>query len=159
MKAVLKRSELSATVDSLRRAGKRIAFTNGCFDLIHPGHLKLLSTAAALGDVLLVAINDDESVRRLKGEGRPIYPAPERAEILLALRWVDYVTVFPEDTPLETIERVRPDVLVKGSEYLLKNIIGSSFVKKLGGRVVRVPMKRGHSTRRIVRRMSGASST
>jgi D-beta-D-heptose 7-phosphate kinase/D-beta-D-heptose 1-phosphate adenosyltransferase len=159
MKAILHRSELAKTFDALRRSGKRIAFTNGCFDLLHPGHLKLISRAAALGDVLIVAINDDHSVRRLKGKGRPIYPALERAEILLALRWVDYVTVFPEDTPLATIERVRPDVLVKGSEYLQKDIVGSSFVRKLGGRVVRVPMKKGHSTRQLVRRMSGRTST
>ncbi len=159
MKTVLQRSELAKTFDALRRSGKRIAFTNGCFDLLHPGHLKLISRAAALGDVLIVAINDDDSVRRLKGKGRPIYPALERAEILLALRWVDYVTVFPEDTPLTTIERVRPDVLVKGSEYLQKEIVGSSFVRNLGGRVVRVPMKRGHSTRQLVRRMSDVSST
>lgn len=139
-----------------RRAGRRVVFTNGCFDLLHPGHLGLLSRAAAQGDVLVVAINDDASVRRLKGTGRPIYPAEERAEILLALRWVDHVTVFPEDTPLETIERVRPDVLVKGSEYRTKDIVGAAFVASYGGRVVRVPMRKGHSTRSIVRRMQAA---
>ena len=137
-----------------RRSGRRIVFTNGCFDLLHPGHLRLLRRAAGLGDVLVVAINDDASVARLKGAGRPIYPAAERAEILLALRWVDHVTVFPEDTPLVTIERVRPDVLVKGAEYRKKDIVGASFVGGYGGQVVRVPMKKGHSTRQLVRRMS-----
>jgi D-beta-D-heptose 7-phosphate kinase/D-beta-D-heptose 1-phosphate adenosyltransferase len=118
----------------------------------------LLSRAAALGEVLVVAINDDASVERLKGAGRPIYPADERAEILLALRWVDYVTIFPEETPLETIEQVRPDVLVKGAEYREKNIVGASFVKSYGGKVVRIPMKKGHSTRGLVQRMGDTSS-
>ena len=144
--------------DGIRRAGRRVVFTNGCFDLLHPGHLRLLSIAAAEGDVLVVAINDDDSVRALKGLGRPVYPAEERAEILLALRWVDFVTIFPEATPLEAMEQVRPDVLVKGAEYREKDIVGASLVKKSGGKVVRVPMKQGHSTRSIVRRMTDSPS-
>jgi len=158
VKTVLTREELPGAFDRHRAAGRRIVFTNGCFDLLHPGHLRLLSQAAALGDVLVVAINDDASVERLKGAGRPIYPAGERAEILLALRWVDYVTIFPEETPLETIERVRPDVLVKGAEYREKDIVGASFVKSYGGDVVRIAMKEGHSTRGLVERMGDASS-
>jgi D-beta-D-heptose 7-phosphate kinase/D-beta-D-heptose 1-phosphate adenosyltransferase len=154
MKSVLVRSELSEFFDAVRRTGRRVVFTNGCFDLLHPGHLRLLSKAAAEGDVLVVAINDDDSVWGLKGAGRPIYPAEERSEVLLALRWVDYVTVFPEETPLAAIERVRPDVLVKGAEYRERDIVGASFVKSLGGRVVRVPMKKGHSTRLLVERMT-----
>jgi D-beta-D-heptose 7-phosphate kinase/D-beta-D-heptose 1-phosphate adenosyltransferase len=153
MKTVLARNGLSRAMEKYRRAGRRIVFTNGCFDLLHPGHVGLLRRAAALGDVVVVAINDDASVRRLKGAGRPIYPARERAEILLAVRWVDHVTVFPEDTPLETIEMVRPDVLVKGSEYRKKDIVGAAFVASYGGSVVRVPMRKGHSTRSIVRRI------
>jgi D-beta-D-heptose 7-phosphate kinase/D-beta-D-heptose 1-phosphate adenosyltransferase len=158
VKAVLTREELPRGFDTHRAAGRRIVFTNGCFDMLHPGHLRLLSRAAALGDVLVVAINDDASVERLKGAGRPIYPAGERAEILLALRWVDYVTIFPEETPLETIERVRPDVLVKGAEYRERDIVGASFVKSYGGDVVRIPMKEGHSTRGLVQRMGDTSS-
>lgn len=154
MKAILARKKLSRAMGRYRRAGRRVVFTNGCFDLLHPGHLGLLRRAAALGDVLVVAINDDASVRRLKGAGRPIYPAAERAEILLALRWVDHVTVFPEDTPLDTIQEVRPAVLVKGAEYRKKDIVGASFVTGYGGEVVRVQMKKGHSTRLLVRRMS-----
>jgi D-beta-D-heptose 7-phosphate kinase/D-beta-D-heptose 1-phosphate adenosyltransferase len=157
MKKVIPRGELGAVFDDLRRAGRRVVFTNGCFDLLHPGHLRLLSIAAAKGDVLVVAINDDDSVRSLKGAGRPIYPADERSEVLLALRWVDFVTVFPEATPLETIEQVQPDVLVKGAEYREKDIVGASFVKSRGGTVVRVPMKKGHSTRLLVRRMTDSS--
>ena len=149
---------MQATCDAMRGEGKRIVLTNGCFDLLHPGHLRLLTAAAAHGDVLLVAINDDASVRRLKGEKRPIYPAAERAEILLALRSVDCVTVFPEDTPLETIQMVKPEVLVKGDEYREVNIVGASFVRRGGGEVVRVPMKSGHSTRLMVQRISRAKS-
>ncbi|UCG53843.1 MAG: adenylyltransferase/cytidyltransferase family protein [Candidatus Latescibacterota bacterium] len=134
--------------------GRSIVFTNGCFDLLHPGHLRLFSRSAALGDVLVVAINDDDSVRRLKGADRPIYPEDERAEILCALRWVDCVTIFPEDTPLETIELVRPDVLVKGAEYQERDIVGASFVRSYGGNVVRIPMKKGFATRLMVERFS-----
>jgi len=158
LKVILKRESLSREFGAHRDAGRRIVFTNGCFDLLHPGHLKLLAQAGALGEVLVVAINDDASVERLKGAGRPIYPALERAEILLALRWVDYVTVFPEETPLETIELVRPDVLVKGAEYRERDIVGSSFVKSYGGDVVRIAMKEGHSTRGLVRRIGDTSS-
>ena len=153
MKRLISRKDLHDAVDSVRKDNRRIVFTNGCFDLLHPGHIRLLSTAAAEGDVVIVGINDDESVRRLKGENRPIYPAEERAEILLALRWVDLVTLFPEDTPLETIERIRPDVLVKGAEYKETQIVGATFVRGYGGDVVRVPMKRGHATRLMVKRI------
>jgi D-beta-D-heptose 7-phosphate kinase/D-beta-D-heptose 1-phosphate adenosyltransferase len=128
-------------------------FTNGVFDLLHPGHLALLSDCAAMGDILIVAINDDASVKRLKGDSRPLYPASERAEILLALRWVDAVTIFSEDTPLVAIEKVQPDVLVKGAEYGAGEIVGEEFVNARGGRVVRYPMAKGHSTSEIVRRM------
>ena len=138
-----------------REHGRRIVFTNGCFDLLHPGHIRILRESGRHGDVVVVGINDDDSVRRLKGRGRPIYPAEERAEILLATRWVDFVTVFAEATPKETIEQVRPDVLVKGAEYLEKDIVGASFVREYGGRVVRVRMKPGESTRQIVARIAG----
>jgi D-beta-D-heptose 7-phosphate kinase/D-beta-D-heptose 1-phosphate adenosyltransferase len=130
-----------------------VVFTNGCFDLLHPGHLALLEDAAAMGDVLLVAINDDASVARLKGPGRPITSAAERAELLLAVRWVDAVTVFDQDTPLETIRLVRPDVLVKGAEYGAGAIVGEDDVLEAGGRVVRYPMRAGYSTSDMVTRM------
>jgi D-beta-D-heptose 7-phosphate kinase/D-beta-D-heptose 1-phosphate adenosyltransferase len=133
--------------------GKRVVFTNGCFDLLHPGHLSLFEEAASLGDVLVVAINDDDSVRRLKGAGRPIYPAGERAELLSALRWVDCVTVFPEDTPRRVIEEVRPDVLVKGAEYGEGEIVGEDLVASYGGSVRRIPMRAGYATSRIVKRI------
>jgi len=148
--------ELARAARAWRGAGRRVVFTNGCFDLLHPGHLALLEAAAGMGDRLLVAINDDASVRRLKGPGRPIYPAAERAELLLALRWVDAVTPFAEDTPLETIEKVRPDVLVKGSEYGAGEIVGEPFVLGYGGVVHRFPMKPGYATSHLVRRIADA---
>jgi len=145
---------LGRLADEWRREGRRIVFTNGCFDLLHPGHLALLEDAAALGDALMVAINDDASVARLKGPGRPIYPAAERAELLLALRWVDAVTVFEGDTPIEPIRRVRPHVLVKGAEYGPGAIVGEDIVLASGGRVVRYPMRSGYSTSHILKRMT-----
>ena len=157
LKCLIEREHLESVFARGERHGRRVVFTNGCFDLIHPGHVRLLRTAASHGEVLVVGINDDDSLRRLKGRQRPICPASERAEVLLATRWVDYVTVFPEDTPLETIECVRPDVLVKGAEYKEKDIVGAKLVRSYGGDVVRVPMKRGYSTRSIAKKIAGAA--
>ncbi len=154
MEGLIARKELGEWADHARRAGE-IVFTNGCFDVIHPGHLDLLEWSASQGDVVLVAINDDESVTRLKGAGRPVYPARERAEILLALRWVHAVTVFSEDTPLETILATRPDVLIKGAEYGSGQIVGEPEVLEWGGRVERFPMKAGYSTTDIITRIRG----
>lgn len=145
--------ELAGVAARWRDEGRSIVFTNGVFDLLHPGHLALLAECASLGDIVLVAINDDASVARLKGPARPVYPAAERAEILLALRWVDAVTVFTEDTPLVTIERAQPHVLVKGAEYGSGQIVGEDVVLARGGRVIRYPMAKGHSTTNIIRRM------
>ena len=156
VEGLLARDKLADASARWRSEGRRIVFTNGCFDLLHPGHVALLAEAADLGDILLVAINGDESVRRLKGTSRPIYRQDERAEILLALRWVDAVTIFPEDTPHETIEIVVPDVLVKGSEYGDGEIVGEDFVVSRGGEVRRFPMKKGYATSEIVRRISDA---
>jgi len=148
---VLARGEL----DGFRREHreKRIVFTNGCFDILHPGHVDLLEKARALGDMLVVGLNDDGSVRRLKGAARPFTGEGDRAEILLALASVDFVTVFGEDTPLETIEALRPDVLVKGAEYAHGEIVGARFVEEHGGRVERVAMLPGYSTTAIIERI------
>jgi D-beta-D-heptose 7-phosphate kinase/D-beta-D-heptose 1-phosphate adenosyltransferase len=151
--ALILRERLAEVARGWREAGRSVVFTNGVFDLLHPGHLALFEACATEGDVLLVAINDDASVQRLKGPGRPVHPAAERAEMLLALRWVDAVTVFGEDTPRETIELVRPRVLVKGAEYGAGAIVGEDFVIAGGGRVVRFEMKPGYSSSRIVSRM------
>jgi D-beta-D-heptose 7-phosphate kinase/D-beta-D-heptose 1-phosphate adenosyltransferase len=124
--------------------------------MLHPGHVAILEASAQMGEVLLVAINDDASVQRLKGAKRPIYPDTERAEILLGTRWVDYVTVFSQDTPLETIRAIRPDVLVKGAEYGKGKIVGEDFLKGYGGVVERFPMKDGYATSDLVQRIKGA---
>ncbi|MFH1845735.1 MAG: adenylyltransferase/cytidyltransferase family protein [bacterium] len=147
---VLQRSALAVWAAAERESGRSIVFTNGCFDLLHSGHLDSLAEAAALGDSLLVAINSDSSVRRLKGEGRPLVPDAERAALLAALRLVSAVTIFAELTPLETILLVRPAVLVKGSEYEDDEIVGASEVKSWGGRVVRGTMRAKRSTSRII---------
>jgi D-beta-D-heptose 7-phosphate kinase/D-beta-D-heptose 1-phosphate adenosyltransferase len=143
---VLSRSALVARVAEARTRGARVVLTNGCFDLLHVGHLHLLETARALGDLLIVAINDDLSVRRLKGRGRPLVPESQRASMLAALRFVDYVTLFPEPTPLRLIQAVRPDVLVKGGDYARDEIVGRDIVEEGGGRVVVVPLRAGLST-------------
>jgi len=139
----------------LRRemSGSTIVFTNGCFDIIHKGHVMLLDTARALGDCLVVGINSDDSVRRLKGEGRPLTGQDDRSFVLLGLRSVDYVTVFDEDTPIETIEALEPDVLVKGAEYGSGEIVGEDFVLARGGRVERIEMLGGYSTSGIIEKM------
>ncbi len=147
---ILVRNRLRAWADTVRAAGRTIAFTNGCFDLVHSGHLASLIQAAAIADELVVALNSDASVRRIKGPGRPLLPEAERAALIAALRPVSAVTIFAEPTPLETILQIRPDVLVKGSEYTEEEIVGAPEVKSWGGRVVRVPMVPGWSTSRII---------
>jgi rfaE bifunctional protein nucleotidyltransferase chain/domain len=138
----------------LQSLGKRIVFTNGCFDIIHPGHIDLLSRARQLGDVLVVAINSDSSVRRLKGPTRPVFPEHERAEILRALDVVDYVCTFEEDTPLETILVIHPDVLVKGADWTA-NIVGQREVEAWGGKVEALPLIAGQSTTSVIDRVLG----
>jgi D-beta-D-heptose 7-phosphate kinase/D-beta-D-heptose 1-phosphate adenosyltransferase len=135
---------------SWRERGLTAVMTNGCFDLLHPGHVSLLEAARAEGDLLVVALNSDASVRALKGEGRPVVPEAERAELLLALEAVDRVVVYGEDTPLEVVRALAPDVLVKGADWALTAIVGRSEVEASGGRVVRVPLVAGRSTSSIV---------
>jgi D-beta-D-heptose 7-phosphate kinase / D-beta-D-heptose 1-phosphate adenosyltransferase len=152
---VLQRDALTARAASWRMAGKRIVFTNGCFDLLHSGHLALLEHAARLGDVLVLAINSDTSVRRLKGPERPLVPQAERAALLAALSFVDAVAIFDEDTPLETLEAVRPHVLVKGADYRPDQIVGRELVEAYGGRVAVVPLVPDKSTSALVERIRG----
>lgn len=152
---VMSRAELAARAASWRIAGKRIVFTNGCYDLLHAGHLSLLHGAARLGDVLVLAINSDASVRRLKGPERPLVPQSERAALLAALACVDAVTVFDEDTPLETIEAVRPHILVKGADYRPDQVVGREVVEAAGGRVALVPLLPQKSTSALVERIRG----
>ena len=147
---VLERAALADWADAVRAAGRTIAFTNGCFDLIHAGHLAGFEQAAAAADELVVALNSDASVTDLKGPGRPILPGPDRAALIAALRPVSAVTMFAEPTPLETILTLRPHVLVKGSEYTEDAIVGAPEVCSWGGRIVRVPMVPGWSTSQII---------
>ena len=149
---------LAAFVRDARAAGKRIVFTNGVFDILHPGHLRYLQAARRHGDLLIVGLNSDASVRRNKGPERPITPQAERAEILLGLSSVDAVVVFDEDTPAEIIDAVQPDVLVKGADWAADRIVGRDTVEARSGRVVRIPLEAGHSTTAIVERVRAAAS-
>jgi rfaE bifunctional protein nucleotidyltransferase chain/domain len=150
---ILEPEHLDAQRSAWRAQGQAVVFTNGCFDLLHAGHVRLLERARAEGDVLVVGLNSDASVRALKGEGRPILPAAERAEALLALEAVDAVIVYGEDTPLRVIEALLPDVLVKGADWALDAIVGRTEVERAGGRVVRVELVPGRSTTRLVERI------
>ena len=134
----------------------RIAFTNGVFDLLHPGHIDLLLAARGTADALVVGVNSDDSVRRLKGAGRPVRSAEERAFVLAAVECVDLVVVFPEDTPLELVKALKPDVIVKGGDYTEATIVGANEVKSWGGRVVVVPLTPGQSTTAIIRKLGEA---
>jgi D-beta-D-heptose 7-phosphate kinase/D-beta-D-heptose 1-phosphate adenosyltransferase len=138
--------------------GRRVVFTNGCFDLLHPGHVRCLAAARALGDVLVVAVNSDTSARQNKGEGRPLVPQQDRAEVLAALASVDYVTIFDEPTPRDLIARVRPDVLVKGADWGPDNIVGREEVEAGGGQVVSIPLAEGYSTTRLVEKIRRAGA-
>ncbi|HEY7546215.1 MAG TPA: D-glycero-beta-D-manno-heptose 1-phosphate adenylyltransferase [Blastocatellia bacterium] len=137
----------------LRVEGKTVVFTNGCFDLLHAGHARYLREARALGDALIVALNSDRSVRKLKGEGRPILSELERAELMAALEAVDYVTIFDEETPLRVIRALLPDVLVKGGDWTVDKIIGREEVEASGGRVLSLPYLEGASTSAIIERI------
>jgi D-beta-D-heptose 7-phosphate kinase / D-beta-D-heptose 1-phosphate adenosyltransferase len=150
----LDRDALVAAVRRVRQAGRTVVFTNGCFDLLHVGHLRLLRQAAELGHFLVVGLNSDESVRRLKGPSRPINPEDARAELLAGLECVDAVTIFGEDTPLELIDAILPDVLVKGGDYRPEEVVGSDEVQASGGRLVLIPLVEGHSTTHLARRIS-----
>ncbi|UCF31045.1 MAG: D-glycero-beta-D-manno-heptose 1-phosphate adenylyltransferase [bacterium] len=137
-----------------RQAGLQIVFTNGCFDIIHPGHTRYLREARQLGDVLVVGLNADESVRQLKGPGRPVMNEGERGEVLLSLRWVDAVVIFSDPTPLALIEAVVPHFLVKGGDWPVESIVGADFVRRHGGEVVSLPFHTGLSTTELIHRIT-----
>jgi rfaE bifunctional protein nucleotidyltransferase chain/domain len=135
----------------------KVAFTNGVFDLLHPGHIDILTAARQTADALIVGVNSDESVRRLKGPARPVRTDAERSYVLAGLECVDLVVVFPDDTPLNLVKLLRPDVIVKGGDYSEDTIVGATEVKHWGGRVVVVPLTPGHSTTNIIRKLSESS--
>ena len=151
---VVSRDELVRRVEELRSGGRTIAFANGCFDLLHVGHVRYLESAAREADVLIVAINDDESVRELKGEGRPILSAADRAELVAALRCVDYVVIFPEPTVGPLLAALRPDVHCKGTDYTTESVPERDIVRGYGGRVAIVGDPKDHSTRDLLSRIA-----
>ena len=153
---VLTETQVAALVAEARSKGLRIVFTSGIFDLLHPGHVRYLEEARALGDLLIVGLNADESVRRHKGPGRPVTPQDERAEVLSALASVDAVVVFSEDTATDIIGRIQPDILVKRADLPADQIVGRDTVEARGGRVVVVPVEPGYSTTSIVERIRNA---
>jgi rfaE bifunctional protein nucleotidyltransferase chain/domain len=141
----------------LKKQGQRVVFTNGCFDLIHAGHVRLFQEAKKQGDVLVVALNDDASVRKLKGPSRPVFPLAERGEILEAIEAIDYLTSFSEETPHKIIAVLLPDVLVKGGDWKPEDVVGKKEVEAAGGKVVIVPYLKGHSTSSIIKKIIRAS--
>lgn len=144
---------LKQVLQKLKNSGKKIVFTNGCFDLMHAGHIDYLQKARRLGDVLIVGLNTDASVRKLKGEGRPIINQKDRAKILSALECVNHVVFFDELTPANIIKFVRPDVLVKGADYKINEIVGNDTVNNYGGKVVTIPLVKGKSTSSIIKKI------
>jgi rfaE bifunctional protein nucleotidyltransferase chain/domain len=153
---ILEVSRLLERLGPRREAGETVCFTNGCYDILHAGHLHLLEAAAGTADLLVVGLNTDESVRRLKGPERPWLPFADRAGLLASLEVVDFVVGFPEDTPANLIEAVQPDVLVKGGDWALDEIVGRDVVESRGGRVVTVPLAPGRSTTDLVERIRRA---
>jgi rfaE bifunctional protein nucleotidyltransferase chain/domain len=153
MEKILTWKELKREVERHRGEGKKIAFTNGCFDILHVGHIRYLREARQTADLLILALNSDASVRTLKGEKRPLVPQTERAEVVASLMSVDYVTLFDEATPLRLIEYLRPDILVKGGDWQEDQIVGRDAVRSWGGRVVICTMTEGASTTNIVEKI------
>ncbi len=158
MAAILSLAELQREREILRQQGRRVVFTNGCFDLLHPGHVRYLQQARALGDALIVALNSDRSVRELKGENRPILRQDERAEVMAALACVDYVTIFDEPTPRTVIAALLPDVLVKGGGWGVEAIVGREEVEAAGGQVLSLPFVDGCSTSDVIQRIASRYS-
>jgi rfaE bifunctional protein nucleotidyltransferase chain/domain len=153
MNKILDRKMLQEKLDTLRNKGKKIAFTNGCFDILHVGHVRYLREAKKTADVLVLALNSDSSVRSIKGEKRPLVGEEERAEILAALEFIDFVTIFPELTPLELINYLKPDIIIKGGDWSEDKVVGRDDVKKWGGRVILIPEVEGKSTTNIVEKI------
>lgn len=157
MAPILEIGQLVEVVRDLKAGGKKVVFTNGVYDLLHPGHVRFLREARSLGNALVVALNTDDSVRRLKGEKRPLIPLNERAKIMASLEMVDFVTMFDEDTPQQIIERLVPDVLVKGGDYTPETTVGREVVEAAGGRVVNLPLTEGLSSTGIIDRIVTAA--
>jgi len=153
MNKICTRESLKDKIDQLRKEGKKIVFTNGCFDILHVGHTRYLREAKRAGDILILALNSDESVRTLKGDKRPLVPEAERADVVASLESVDFVTIFHELTPLALIEFIKPDILIKGGDWEEENVVGRESLKRWGGRVVIIPEIKGSSTTNIIEKI------
>jgi D-beta-D-heptose 7-phosphate kinase/D-beta-D-heptose 1-phosphate adenosyltransferase len=153
---IKKTGEIRKIAASLRKKKRRIVFTNGCFDILHYGHIKYLEKCRRLGDVLIIGLNSDSSVKKVKGKGRPVTGEKERAAILSALEFVDYITIFGAKTPKTLIEEITPDVLAKGGDWRKRDIVGREHVEKHGGRVASIPFVKGYSTTNILARIKNA---
>lgn len=152
---IKKITQLKRIIPKLKGSGKKIVFTNGCFDLLHYGHIKYLEEAKAKGDILIVAINSDASVKKIKGKKRPIINEKDRIRQIAALGCVDYVVLFKEDTPLKTIKSIQPDVLVKGADWNKNSIVGRDIVLNRGGRVLTIKLAKGRSTTNLIKKIAG----
>lgn len=150
---IIPKAKLKSILDALGQSGNTIVFTNGVFDILHYGHVDYLTKAKRLGDILIVGLNTDASVRKFKGKNRPIQSEKDRARILDALKPVDYVVLFSEETPERLIRKIRPDVLVKGTDYRLNEIVGAEFVRMYGGKVKRIALQKGRSTSGIIKHL------
>jgi rfaE bifunctional protein nucleotidyltransferase chain/domain len=153
MGTIVNRQELAEELAKLRKQGKKIVTTNGCFDILHVGHMQILNQAKALGDVLVVGVNSDASVERLKGKERPVITADDRAELLANLNSVDYVTIFEEDTPTEFLEVAKPDIHVKGADYEITALEEAPLVESYGGKVVLLKLRPGRSTTNLIKKI------
>jgi D-beta-D-heptose 7-phosphate kinase/D-beta-D-heptose 1-phosphate adenosyltransferase len=152
-KKIKKIKPMKSIIARLKARGKKVVFTNGCFDILHVGHIRYLKKAKKQGDILVIGLNTDRSVKQIKGEERPIVPEKERAEVLSALEFVDYVVLFDEPDPFLLIESLKPNVLVKGADWPKNKIIGREIMEKTGGRVVRVPLVRGASSTGVIEKI------
>ncbi len=150
---IVSRKKIREIAKKIKKEGKRIVFTNGCFDLIHKGHIYLLKEAKKLGDILIVGLNSDSSIKKIKGKGRPILKESERAFIIENIKGVDYVVIFNEKTPFKLIKEIKPDILVKGGDYKENEIVGGEFVKKRKGNVVIIPYLKNFSTTKIIEKI------
>ncbi len=149
---IITKDQLATLLHLLKFKGKKIVFSNGCFDILHRGHIEYLAKASSLGDCMIIGLNTDASVKRLKGHNRPVQDEVSRAMVMASLRFVDYVVLFDEDTPYDLIQFIKPDILVKGSDYKEDDIVGADIVKKNGGKVVTIDLVDGYSTTSIIER-------
>ncbi|MBI5587973.1 MAG: D-glycero-beta-D-manno-heptose 1-phosphate adenylyltransferase [Deltaproteobacteria bacterium] len=150
---VISLKRLTEELKAKRKRGKKIVFTNGCFDIIHAGHVRYLNKARSLGDILVVGLNSDSSVKAIKGETRPIVPQNERAEVLSALTSVDYIVIFNDPTPVKLIREIKPDILAKGADWAAKDIVGGGIVRENGGKIARITLVKGRSTTNIIKKI------